>query len=277
MGLTKKQRAASYLAQHSMLLQCPICHGAMTVDDNGTVRCLANHSFDMAKQGYVNMMTHPATSMYDKSLFEARKEVIDSDLYREVYNVILAELAGDVAMLDTGCGEGSHLANLKASYSGDMVASGIDIAKEGIVQAAKNYSDMMWIVGDLAKSPYAEEAFDIILNFLSPANYDEFKRILKPSGKVIKIVPQAGYLRELRALFFADSEKESYSNDKTVTRFSENFDDVRVQRVTTTLPIHAELVPLLAHMTPMGWHQEQQIEAGTLTEITIDVDVLIGQ
>jgi len=276
-GLTKKQRAANYFAQHRALLQCPICHEAMMVEENGTVRCEENHSFDMAKQGYVNMMTHPATSMYDKSLFEARKEVIDSDLYRAVYNVILAELDGDVAILDTGCGEGSHLAKLKESYASSMVASGIDIAKEGIVQAAKNYADMMWVVGDLAKSPYAENAFDVILNFLSPANYEEFKRILKPTGKVIKIVPQAGYLRELRALFFADSEKESYSNDKTVARFSENFDDVRVKRVTTTLPIRSELVPLLAHMTPMGWHQEQQIEAGMLTEITIDVDVLIGQ
>lgn len=277
MGLTKKQRATQFMQAHDVLLQCPVCSERMTVDDNGTVRCANNHAFDMAKQGYVNMMTHPATSMYDKSLFEARKEVIDSDLYRAVYDVILAELQGDVVMLDTGCGEGSHLAKLRQSYPQQLVASGIDIAKEGIMQAAKNYSDMMWIVGDLAKSPYSEAAFDVILNFLSPANYTEFRRILKPGGKVIKIVPQEGYLRELRALFFADSEKESYSNEKTVTRFSENFDAVRVERVTTTLPIEASLVPLLAHMTPMGWHQEQAIDPAKLTHITIDVDVLIGE
>lgn len=277
MGLTKKQRATEFMKAHSTLLQCPICHEKMNVEETGTVRCAQNHAFDMAKQGYVNMMTHPATSMYDKSLFEARKQVIDSELYRAVYDVILAELSGDIAVLDTGCGEGSHLAKLNESYPQVMTASGIDIAKEGIIQAAKNYSDMMWIVGDLAKSPYSEAAFDVILNFLSPANYTEFKRILKPNGKVIKIVPQEGYLRELRELFFADSEKESYSNEKTVTRFSENFDDVHVTRVTTTLPIDASLVPLLAHMTPMGWHQQQTIDPAALTHITIDVDVLIGQ
>lgn len=134
----------------------------------------------------------------------------------------------------------------------------------------------MWIVGDLAKSPYASTSFDAILNILSPANYDEFKRLLKPNGKVIKVVPQSNYLKELRNHFYADSEKEQYSNERTVTRFKESFNHVEVKRVTATRPILPELVPLLANMTPMGWHQDQKIESAQFSEITIDLDVLIG-
>lgn len=276
MGLSKKERAIMYFKKNEALLQCPVCHETMHVEENGTICCEERHMFDMAKQGYVNMMTHAVTSMYDKSLFEARKQVIDSHLYEAVYAIILSELTEVKSVLDTGCGEGSHLQQLQQRAAQPFIASGIDIAKEGIVQAAKNYPDMMWVVGDLAKSPYASQSFDCILNFLSPANYTEFRRLLTPTGKVIKIVPQEGYLHQLRELFFADSSKESYSNEKTVTRFKENFENVTVQRVTKTMPITQELGPLLAHMTPMGWHQEKEIEAGKLTEITIDVDVLIG-
>lgn len=275
-ALSKRAESAQYLAQYINILNCPICHTVMTVQEESRVVCENNHSFDIAKQGYINFMTHPAISKYSKELFEARMAVIQSGLYDELQKRIAHKIKGALLILDTGCGEGSHLVRICSHFNDEVVAVGIDIAKEGILTAAKNYSGNIWCVGDLAKSPYRTSSFDVILNILSPANYDEFKRLLRPNGVVVKVVPQNGYLQELRTQLYADSEKETYANDQTVARFRDNFSTVDIERVTYTVPITHELVPALLEMTPMGWHKQRDTVV-ELSEITIDVDVLIGR
>ncbi len=257
------------------LFACPLCQAKMQLNDTGTMSCSENHSFDMAKQGYMNFMTKPVATMYSKELFEARQEVIASGLYDPLQQKIAELLVGEQIILDTGCGEGSHLARICAQIP-NAVGVGIDIAKEGIIAAAKFYSEKIWCVGDLANSPFQSASFTTILNILSPANYEEFKRLLQPNGKVIKVVPQEGYLKELRVQAFADSEKENYSNIQTVERFKESFAHVNVHRLTYTIPLATGLVSKLLQMTPMGWHIENS-EAVELPQITIDVDILIGE
>lgn len=271
--LSKRAVCIQNMQHNESIFACPICAQHVDVRDEGAVVCAENHSFDVAKQGYINFMTKPVQSMYSKELFDARHDIISSGLYDELQNR-LAKLAVGSHFLDTGCGEGSHLARITAK-KGKAAGIGIDIAKEGIMAAAKFYPGLIWCVGDLAKSPYNRESFDTIFNILSPANYDEFKRLLKPKGKVIKVVPHEGYLKELRQQAFAHSEKESYSNEQTVTRFQESFQHVEVERLTYTKPLLQHLVPKLLEMTPMGWHIENRNDI-VLTEITIDVMILIG-
>lgn len=271
--LSKRMMAIALMQQHEVLA-CPICAQHITVSDTGTLRCTQQHSFDVAKQGSVHLLPRATTSMYSKELFEARHEVMTSGLYDQVQQKIAQLLVEAPLILDTGCGEGTHLARICASKS-DAVGVGIDIAKEGILTAAKHYGGLMWHIGDLANSPYRANSFDTILNFLSPANYEEFKRLLKPGGQVIKVVPQENYLKELRKQAFADSEKEAYSNAETVARFQESFAFVDIHRVTYTMPLDAALVPKLLDMTPMGWHIQDRTQI-TLPEITIDLDILVG-
>ena len=273
MMLSKRVLCIQNMQGNKTIFACPICAQAVQIEDDGKVVCPSNHSFDVAKQGYINFMTKPVQSMYSKALFEARHNIISSGLYDQLQKR-LAELAVGTYFLDTGCGEGSHLARIIANRP-EATGVGIDIAKEGIIAAAKFHTGCIWCVGDLAKSPYSENSFNTIFNILSPANYDEFKRLLKPGGKVIKVVPQEGYLKELRQQAFADSEKELYSNEQTVERFKESFTQVTVERITYTMPLTKELVPQLIEMTPMGWHIENKTDVA-LTEITIDLNILVG-
>ncbi|KYG89701.1 putative RNA methyltransferase [Metasolibacillus sp. FSL H7-0170] len=273
--LSKKEASIYYIKQYISIFACPFCQMEMQLNDTGTMSCVNKHSFDMAKQGYMNFMTKPVVSMYSKELFEARQQVIASGLYDPLQQAIADLLTGEQRILDTGCGEGSHLARICTQLP-NALGVGIDIAKEGILAAAKFYSEKIWCVGDLANSPFQSESFTTILNILSPANYEEFKRLLNPNGKVIKVVPQTDYLKEIRVQAFADSEKESYSNAQTVERFKESFAKVNVQRITYTVPLATELAPKLLQMTPMGWHIEN-IAAVELPQITIDVDILVGE
>ena len=275
MGQLSKRAESILRMQQFNRFACPHCKEPMKVETEGRLQCENRHSFDVAKQGYVYMLAKPMNSMYSKELFDARHHIITSGLYDRVQQKIADMIGGEGAqILDTGCGEGSHLARICAQLDG-AVGVGIDIAKEAIIAAAKFNPRQIWCVGDLAKSPYQAASFDIVLNFLSPANYEEFARLLKPGGKVIKVVPQENYLKELRMQAFADTEKESYTNASTVERFKEQFAHVAVERVTYTLPIAAADVPKLLQMTPIGWHVENANEI-KLTEITIDLDILIG-
>jgi 23S rRNA (guanine745-N1)-methyltransferase len=275
--ISKREASISYIKEYQRLFQCPICKSVMIVEDNGTICCSKNHSFDIAKQGYVNFMTKPVHTMYGKELFESRYEIIQSGLYDQVHEKI-AEIIGveTKTILDTGCGEGTHLVKISEQLNSDLVLVGIDISKEGILTAAKHYEEKIWCVGDLAKSPFQEQTFDCILNFLSPANYDEFQRLLKPNGKVIKVVPQEGYLQQLRKQAFAQTEKEYYSNEQTVNRFKEQFSKAKVHRVTYTKALQQHLVQKLLEMTPLGWHIKNLDEMKVL-EITIDLDILVGE
>ncbi|QGG53433.1 putative RNA methyltransferase [Lysinibacillus pakistanensis] len=273
-ALSKRAAGAALMNNNLSLFACPICQESMTIQEQGRMVCSANHSFDIAKQGYINMLTHGAASKYSKELFESRKTVIDSGIYDEIEDKIIELIAPAQTVLDTGCGEGSHLARIMAEKKG--IGVGIDIAKEGILAASRHYPEQIWCVGDLAKSPFAKSSFDAILNILSPANYEEFKRLLTPGGCVVKVVPQSRYLHELRAQLYADSDKESYSNDQIVARFKESFMEVNVKRVTYTTPLTTELIPELLEMTPMGWHKKEGA-AIRLNEITIDVDILVGR
>lgn len=274
--LSKREASAQQIAKYIVLFSCPICQSDMTMRAPAMLVCTNNHSFDLAKQGYVNVMTHPTTSKYSKALFESRMTIIQSGLYDALQQDIANIVKGAQTILDTGCGEGSHLARICTLLEDSVVGVGIDIAKEGIIEAAKYYPEQIWCVGDLAKSPFQSDSFDIVLNILSPANYEEFKRLLKPNGLVVKVVPQHHYLKELRAELYADSDKVEYSNEQTVARFRESFDHVSVKRLTYTVQLLPELIPALLEMTPMGWHKDNKNDI-TLSEITIDVDILIGQ
>ena len=275
MGQLSKRAESIIRMQQFNSFACPHCKEPMQVEADGRLQCENRHSFDVAKQGYVYMLAKPMNSMYSKELFDSRHHIITNGLYDRVQQKI-AEIIGitGAQILDTGCGEGSHLARICTRLEG-ATGVGIDISKEAIIAAAKFNPGQIWCVGDLAKSPYQAESFDIILNFLSPANYEEFARLLKNGGKVIKVVPQENYLKELRMQAFADTEKENYTNESTVARFKEQFANVTVERITYTMPLAESDVPKLLQMTPIGWHVENK-DTISLREITIDLDILVG-
>ncbi len=51
--------------------------------------CLANHSFDLSKNGYVNLAPQAHVTKYDKSLFEARKTVMNSGFFDPVLEAVI--------------------------------------------------------------------------------------------------------------------------------------------------------------------------------------------
>ncbi|MFC0301206.1 putative RNA methyltransferase [Virgibacillus soli] len=288
--MTSKERSAQMVNRMEDVFQCPLCKSPIKVVDLKSLICTNNHTYDFAKQGYVNMMARPVKSHYDKQLFAARHKIIaESKLYTEVHKKISEVMRKHVngkeesiRIFDAGCGEGSHLQQIVNECKDDKITGiGLDISKEGIALAARNHKEsMIWLVGDLASSPFTDQSLQTVLNFLSPANYKEFKRILAPGGLMIKVVPRTHYLKELRDEIFGKTDKESYENDKTVSLFQTHFDLVNQIKLNYTKKLSkAELINLV-HMSPLAWNSDEAKIATFLNQdfrdITIDLDILVG-
>lgn len=288
--MNNKEKAAVLVREHEEKFRCPICRQQLKVTAETSMTCEKNHTFDFAKQGYVNLLHRPVKTQYNRELFQARNAIImESDLYGEMHQEVSEIIAKNFPrlkepsmILDAGSGEGSHLQRiLETTEPLKLAGVGLDISKEGIRMAASNYKEAIWFVGDLANIPMENEALNIILNILSPANYQEFKRVLNHDGLMIKVVPSADYLIELRQSIFNNTEKESYENQKTVTLFREHFQSVEVKNLKYKKKIQTSELENLLHMTPLGWNAEKSAMDELLHqdyfEITVDLDLLIGK
>lgn len=146
--------------------------------------------------------------------------------------------------------------------------------------ATKRFENLVWIVGDLAESPFRDQSFHIILNQFSPSNYREFKRIVVPNGLVIKVVLRPNYLKELRVALYGDTNIETNQNDDTVALFKKHFHLKKVLNVCYQKSLDQEELKNVAQMTPLSWKSKKSaVEAftnGRFSKITIDLDLLIG-
>lgn len=290
----KKIKSARYVSTYEGMFACPVCKASMKVTDYKSLICINHHTFDFAKQGYLNLTTNAVkNTKYSKDLFEARSKLITKGafyqpLHEAISNILnkhFGKSKDKISILDMGCGEGSHLSTIcemvRSNFSDNVLGVGVDISKEGIMVAAKNYSNKIWTVADLANTPFKDHQFDVILNILSPSNYGEFNRLLKPDGIVIKIVPQSGYLQELREHLFPLSEKQTYSNSGSVERFTESYECVDHSRLTYKMNLPKPSIEWLVKMTPLTWSTSEERVHSYLQkdciEITVDFDILIGR
>ena len=283
--MKKREKSAAAAYHISSKLRCPLCHESVEVIELKSIVCTNNHTFDFAKQGYVNLLQKPVNTQYDDALFEARQKIIcAAELYGPIHQKIAAlinnELTEDALLFDAGSGEGSHLEKILDEVNDKKLTGiGLDISKEGVMMAAKNYETPVWVVGDLANPPLADKSCQFILNFLSPANYSEFKRILTEDGIIIKVIPGSGYLKELRNELFSNTDESEYENNDTLELMKRNVNVVSEERITYTKTLDAAALKDLISMTPLGWHADDaQFEAfisGGDKVITIDMHIVI--
>lgn len=279
--LSKKAIASKLLQEYSQLLRCPICKKTMIMQNDQSLVCEENHHFDLAKKGYVHLLSQSIETKYDKELFQSRKRIAEDGFFAPLIKSITKIIDSNktnAIMLDAGCGEGSHLAQIQQSLEQASFGIGADIAKEGIQLATSNSSNSVWIVADLANLPIATISIDYILNILSPSNYAEFDRLLKKEGKLIKVIPNSDYLKELRGIFYED--KEAYDNESTKARFQEKFELLHTEQVRYSVNVKQPLLNDLVKMTPLSWSADKsKVEEVNNTEsmnITVDLSILVG-
>ena len=271
----KLQRFASASA-----FACPICRENLALVES-SLKCKNRHSFDLAKSGYVNLAPQIKQSAnYDKENFQNRQQILEAGFYQAILEAVsdlLSNSKNAKTILDIGCGEGFYSRKLQESHP-DKTFYAFDISKDSVQIAAKSEPNwaVNWFVGDLARLPIKDTSMDILLDIFSPANYGEFKRILKENGLLIKVIPTENHLKEIRQRVQDQLTNKDYSNQEIKNHFQEHFTILSSQTASLTKTITAEQLQALLSMTPLLFHIDQsKIDWSQLTEITIEAEILV--
>lgn len=282
---SKLEQSVELLGRQPSPLRCPICKGGMKVGRFQSLYCKKSHSFDISKKGTVNLAPGARPSDYDKRLFASRGRILSQGFYDPVADA-LADLAVShcrgrtgCAVLDAGCGEGFYLSRLRLDerLPESCLCFGVDLSKDAVAAAARRPAPVGWCVADLADLPFGDGSFDVVLDVLTPANYREFARVLKPDGVLVKVVPGDGYLKEIRALLSEQLINKRYSNQSVVDYTRENLDISETRELRYTLPLTPGQAADFLLMTPMTAKAEALPAPGALSEITIDLVVMAGR
>ncbi len=239
-------------------LRCPHCLGALSAIES-SLRCEQNHTFDIARKGYVNFVAAGADPLYTKTLWQARRDVFAAGFFAPLTQRLDQLLSPNALVLDAGCGEGWQLSQLCAT----RVGIGVDLARDAVAMAAGLDKRCDWLVANLANLPLVDNAVDVVVNLLSPAAYREFERVLKPGGRLLKVMPGTRHLEQLRSLWHKETTRS-----ESVDHFCSRYPSAACEALTYTLPV-GTLLPQLCAMTPLGAHQSRPADIDC-QEVTFD-------
>jgi len=260
-------------------LRCPLCGGAFSLKEKSLV-CEKRHTYDVARQGYVNFVPGQKEMFYKKELFESRAKVFEAGVYAPVVARLSEAIERFVqketpVLLDAGCGEGYYTKNVCDQRA--MTRIGFDLSKDAVRLAARGQHAARFFAADLKHIPMQDGTVDVLLDIFTPANYAEFARVLAKDGTIIKLAPRSGYLHELRALAGDRLRRQDYDGSDVERYAHEKMNVLAQEAITYTLPVTQETAEHLARMTPMlAGVDVDSLDLSKITEITIDETMYIG-
>ncbi len=198
-------------------LICPLDKQPLQLNER-TWRCENGHSYDVAKQGYVNLLPVQNKRSKDpgdsKSMVQARREYLNKGYYQPLAQALADTVLamGSQALLDAGCGEGYYLRYLveQAEQQGtELSVAALDISKWAVQTAAKQDKRLSWMVASNNAIPLADNSVDTILCVFGFPVEAEFKRVLKPGGRLIMVDPASEHLIELKRIIYPEIKAKS--------------------------------------------------------------------
>lgn len=234
-------------------LICPACRGPLQPQPR-LWRCAQGHSFDVAREGYVNLLLVQQKRSRDPGdsaeMVLARREFLAAGHYSPLRDAVRSQLSAlkPQAVLDVGCGEGYYTQAFK-----DCTAqvTGLDISKPAIQQAARRFPGITWLVGTGAALPVADASVDVVTSLFTPQQVGEMRRVLKPGGHVLLVTPAADHLWTLREQLF--DEVRAHDPEKFRPDFDAGFEPLPRQDVRFALTLDQTRLRQLLHMTPYVW------------------------
>lgn len=256
---------------------CPLCAASLQLDQKSYV-CENNHRFDLAKEGYLNLLPvqfkHSAEPGDNKQMMQARREFLEAGYYEPMAKAVsmMVNAHQPTHLLDLGCGEGYYTRKIEAYCPNAMQLHGVDIAKFAVAAAAKKQANARFIVASSNRLPYADEYFDFVLRVFAPSNEHELRRILKPSGLLLIVTPGPRHLWQLKEFIYAEVKEHALEND-----LPRGFERIDTQRISYKIaPKPQQRIDLL-QMTPFAWRASESVQQAIkdAAELEIETDFIL--
>ncbi|HAA46360.1 MAG: rRNA (guanine-N1-)-methyltransferase [Halomonas sp. 54_146] len=282
-------------------LACPLDGEPLAL--TGSVwRCAAGHSFDIAKQGYVNLLPVQHKRSHDpgdsKAMVAARQRFLGAGYYQPIADAVSDAVfshAGSqhptnepLSCLDAGCGEGYYLRQL--AHAGQLANAapnslplsliGLDISKWAVLAAAKQDNKQAplssWVVGSNAHIPVQTETLDSVLCMFGFPVLIEFARVLRTGGLLLQVEAGPNHLRELREVIYPTLKPER----STETEVLEGFIHHSSERVSYPLALNgsdaiADLLAMTPHLYRASAEGRARAAALEMLSVTVDARIVI--
>jgi 23S rRNA (guanine745-N1)-methyltransferase len=247
---------------------CPICQTPLVQHQPSRgYYCQNKHHFDMAKEGYLNLLPvqHKKSKQPGdtRAMMRSRRNFLEVGFYLPLAKGIAAIIdkyrnnTSNMHILDMGCGEGYYSRQIEVfcSNSDALDLHGIDISKNAIFAAAKKQPSGHFIVASNKQLPYADNYFDLLLKVYAPSNDSEIKRLLKTQGILLIVTPGPRHLWQLKQFIY------NKVNEHTITiDLPEGFAQLETQRISHTIQPDQKNRIALLQMTPFIWRAKREVQ-----------------
>lgn len=240
-----------------MELLCPVC-GSVLVKKERALVCGHNHSFDVARQGYVNLL--PVQQKHSQDPGDTREQVLSRRAFLEAgYYAPIAEALIDISkeltvnskeikpageLLDVGCGEGYYSARLAGALG--MHLTGMDISREAVRCAAGKYKNGLWLCATASHIPVADHSCRLLTSLFALTVPEEFKRVLRPEGYFLQVLAAEDHLLGLKSIIY----DRLIEKPKDTVPDVPGFTLVKSVPIRFTFTVEGEQVENLLSMTP---------------------------
>ena len=233
-----------------MELICPVC-GSQLNKIERAYRCCNNHSFDLARQGYVNLLTvqqkHSLNPGDTRQQVLSRRAFLEAGFYAPIAET-LTETARSLGIsgeiLDVGCGEGYYSAKVAQALGANL--TGLDISKEAVRCAAAKYKGPLWLTATAAHIPVPDKSADLVMSLFAITLPEEFSRVTKDDGYFFQVLAAQDHLLGLKSIIYPElkfKEKDSVPELPGLTL-------VQSIPIRFTFTVEGEQVQNLFSMTP---------------------------
>ena len=253
---------------------CPKCKEKLVLNDR-TYKCSNNHSYDKAKEGYVNLLLKNSKNHGDnKDMVLARRHFLEHDYYKVMANELIKciEVLPHDTIIDLGCGEGYYTNLIENTLHSTVYAN--DVSKEAIRLASKQNKNINYFIASTAELPLPTTSIDVATCIFSYIDFKEIHRILEQGGYLFTVMPAKLHLFELKEHVY----DTPYMNEEKIPT-SELFELCETKNVhyEFTLP-NNEAIQELFTMTPYYFKtsQKDKDKLNALSELTLHASFLIN-
>ena len=231
---------------------CPKCKKALNKTGN-SLKCENGHCFDIASEGYVNLVMGKISGGDSPEMCRARHEFLNAGYY-EPFSKGISSVIKEFSALkicDAGCGEGYYSRVIKGENENAEIV-GFDLAKTSVKYASKaersKNDPINYAVCGIFDMPLPDNSYDALISVFAPVPDKEAYRILKDGGIMVVCHPGKDHLSGLKSLVY----DTPYDNEETDTVY-DGFVKIRDDRVKYDVTVAKEHISSLFLMTPYYW------------------------